>query len=63
MHSTYGKGAWARYRRETRRRAAERARERPKCSQCGHGDSTGLIDGLCTRCFCWKMDAKPMEKP
>jgi len=46
MHSAYGTGAMAIYRRETRRRDS-----RPICTRCGRYQQSGLIDRLCNRCF------------
>ncbi len=46
MHNAYGSGAMALYRRL-------HAKSHPsRCRRCSHVDSTGLIDGLCTKCFC-----------
>lgn len=44
MGADRGNLTWAR--RQWRRDS------RPVCKQCKRPDPTGLIDGLCTHCFC-----------
>lgn len=46
MHNTYGTGAMAKYRR------SHRGHHPSRCKDCGKIDTTGLIDGQCTRCYC-----------
>jgi len=48
--TAYGTGALAWARRQWR------TDTRPHCRECGKVDRTGLIDGLCTRCFCRRLD-------
>jgi len=56
MHTAYDTGAWAWYQRQTKQREAERRQEKNRCGRCGKRDNTGLIDNLCTSCFCKKLE-------
>jgi hypothetical protein len=44
-------------RREWRQNWAEHKKRIRHCSTCGRREDTGLIDGLCNRCFCRSLDA------
>ncbi len=52
------RGNWVWFRRQIVRRECERARTENRCKKCNRKDNTGLIDGLCTKCFCAKQEAK-----
>lgn len=53
------KGLWTFYKRGMRQAAGAHL----ICKVCGKRDKTGLIDGMCTHCFCKKLDNDSKHDP